>query len=69
MQQLLDVKLWHTWSLPQMPLSADISRCVGAGEKVTFVGMPDETARKLPFPGAVALANMWQYLKEVCARA
>ena len=50
-----------------MPLSADISRCVGTGEKVAFVGMPDETARKLPFPGAVALANMWQYLREVCA--
>ena len=37
------------------------------GEQVKYVGMPDETARKLPFPGAVALSNMWQYLREVCA--
>ena len=38
-----------------------------AGEQVAFVGIPDETARKLPFPGAVALSNMWQYLREVGA--
>ena len=29
--------------------------------------MPDEKMRKMPFPGAVALANMFQFWKEVCA--
>ena len=51
-----------------MPMPADSSHAVWTpGEQVAFVEMPDEKMRKMPFQGAVAISNMFQFWKEVSA--
>ena len=47
-------------------LSEMISQAMG--KKLVFHRMTDEKARSLPFPGAMALANMFKFWQE-CTKA